>query len=106
LDHIAVSHITTYIFFRLKASPPAGCAVRELAYYCLPREHMPAPSTDYVYMPPGRPASYINRTVEVSDLRETKFGIMRTHHTQRKDAETIIALGPAFHSTDHFHVIT
>ena len=106
LDHIAVSNITTYVFYKLKEKPPANCTISELAYYCLSREHVPEFLTSYVFMPAGRAADFINRTVDVRNLRDTKYDIMRRHHSQRQDAESILASGDDFHATDHFHVIT
>lgn len=106
LDHIAISYITTFVFYRLKARPPARTTVRELAYFCISDQQEPEPDLDYfVFMPAGRPQSYINRRVAVQDLLEQKFAVMRVHHTQRTDAAQFMARGEAFHATDNFHVI-
>lgn len=105
LDHIAVSSITTYVFYKLKAIPPANCTIHELVYYCMPRAFAPEPSVDFVYMPPGRPDDFINRRVSVADLFEQKVKIMQAHHSQRKDAEAMLARGSEFHRTDHFCVV-
>lgn len=106
LDHMAVSSITAYVFYKLKANPPANCTIRELAYYCMPRAFAAGPSVDFVYMPPGRPDKYINRQVPVDNFFQQKTKVMQAHHSQRKDADASLARGAEFHHTDHFHVIT
>lgn len=106
LDHIAVSNITTYVFYKLKANPPTDCTITELAYYCWPRSAFPVPNTNFVFMPAGRGPEFINRQIDVGPQRNAKYKLMRLHHTQRGDAAAIMALGNTFHSTDYFHVIT
>ncbi|HUS26541.1 MAG TPA: PIG-L deacetylase family protein [Nevskiaceae bacterium] len=105
LDHIAASSIAAYVFYRLKAAPPAGLKVKELMYYCLSHKQMPVASTDFVYMPCGVDSGYINHRVDVAGLFDEKVAVMRLHHTQRQDAATLLAFGKEFHSTDNFHIL-
>lgn len=107
LDHIAVSYITRYVFQRLKANKPEGIVRLELAYYCLSEDQVPADMSAYfVFFPEGRPATYINRTVDTRALLPKKYDVMRLHVTQAGDAAQLIARGDDFHAYDYFHVIT
>lgn len=107
LDHIAVSYITTHVFYRLKAKPPACITIKELAYYCLSKNQAPEARLDYfVYWPAGHDTPYITRQVDVSELVAQKFAIMRLHKSQRADCEAAISQGAAFHHTDSFRVLT
>ena len=106
LDHVAASYMATHVFYQLKAHPPAGATIHEIAYFCFSQHQLPAPRLDYfVYMPAGYPDNYITRKVDVSKLLPRKYKIMHLHKTQRADAETFLAYGEAFHATDNFHVL-
>ncbi len=107
LDHIAVSYIATFVFYRLQMEPPAHAIVKELAYFCMSREQMPQPNHDYfVFMPAGQSNDYITRRVDVSAFVDRKFDVMRAHHTQRKDAQQSMDAGPMLHEVDNFRVIS
>jgi LmbE family N-acetylglucosaminyl deacetylase len=107
LDHIAVSYITTFVFCRLHKRLPQHARAKELLYFCMSKEQMPDHRLDYfVYMPEGRSEEFITRAVEVSEFVDRKFAVMRCHHSQRSDADYLIAKGAAFHATDYFHVVT
>ncbi len=107
LDHIAISYITTFVFYLLQAKPPTRTVVKELAYFCMSKKQMPQPNHDYfVFMPAGHSDDYITRRVDVSALVDRKFDVLRTHRTQRKDAQQSMNAGRAFHEVDNFRVIT
>jgi LmbE family N-acetylglucosaminyl deacetylase len=106
LDHIAISYITTFVYYRLKAEPPQRVTVKELAYFGLSAEQKPQSDGKYfIYSPPGYPAAFTNRQVDVRPYVAKKYEAMRLHHSQRYDAEHHIGLGETFHATDYFHVV-
>lgn len=106
LDHIAVSYITTYVFYELKKSPPRGSKVTELAYYCLSAEQAPTPDLKYfVHMPAGRGHLYINRQVDAHDMVDKKRQIISLHHSQATDVANALARDDAELAIENFHVI-
>lgn len=108
LDHIAISFIATFVFYKLKSSPPANTTVVELAYFCLSKNQAPDPDLAYfVYCPQGHENAYITRSEPVpNELIEKKFAIARMHTSQRSDAEALVRRPHSYHETDNFHVIT
>jgi LmbE family N-acetylglucosaminyl deacetylase len=106
LDHIAMSHITTYLFYKLRQSPPPKTTVKELAYYCFSTQQMPKASLDYfVLMPAGYADDQIDRRVDVRHLFTKKKKIIGLHHSQRND-DMLLSFGEEFHAVDSFRVIT
>lgn len=107
LDHIAVSSATTAAFYRLCKRPPLRAKVKELAYFCLSEEQLPAPNLEYfVFVPAGLPVETIDRRVDVRPYLQRKYAVMRAHHSQRQDAEQFFGFDDAFHAVDNFCVIT
>lgn len=107
LDHIAVSSITTQIFYKLAKKPSHNVIVKELAYYCLSEYQQPKPNPDYfVFMPAGEPASAITRRVDVRNFTQKKYDVIRAHQSQRQDGEIWLAKGDDYHAVDNFIVIS
>jgi N-acetylglucosamine malate deacetylase 2 len=106
LDHIAAGYLATHQFYSLKYDTPANVTMKELWYYCLSREQAPSQEwTDY-YMPIGRDDTFINRTVDVSDILQRKIAVMDAHVSQIADAETQKQLGTELLSREHFRVVS
>jgi N-acetyl-1-D-myo-inositol-2-amino-2-deoxy-alpha-D-glucopyranoside deacetylase len=105
LDHIAVSHITTYLYYRLKTESLKGVEIASLDYFCMTREQVPRPDIGFVFMPAGREEGYVTKTVDVSDVLDDKIAIMREHHTQRSDADSIMAAGKQLLAYENFHEV-
>lgn len=106
LDHMAVSSVVTYLYYRLRQHPPEGITVKELAYYCLDETQMPIPSVEYfVLFPQGCTPGRVNRRIAVGDMFERKKQIMAAHYTQRSDAAFFLSLGSEFRRTENFYVI-
>lgn len=100
LDHIAVSFITTYVYTQLK---PTFKNMR-LLYACACEAISPKTDVSFVFMPKGHHHSEIDLTEDVSKVLERKKRVMRTHASQREDAEAIIArLGPNL-AYEHFNI--
>lgn len=107
LDHIAMSSITTQVFYRLKAKSLTHTTVKELAYYCLSEKQQSQPNPDYfVFMPAGRKEAEITRRVEARELLDKKYSVIRAHHSQREDAAEILAKADDYHAIDNFIVIS
>lgn len=87
IDHIVASRAATLAFYRLKANDSRFIRLR-LA--CLPHELYPAPDTNWLYMEAGRRSGEIDETVDARDMRGKIIEVIRTHHSQRHDGETMI----------------
>ena len=106
LDHVAVSSVVTTVFYSLRQKPPEHGDVKELAYFCLSEEQMPAPNWGYFcFWPAGYPENSINRRVNVRDYITRKFAVMEAHHSQRQDADYFFSRGDDFHAVDNFYVV-
>ncbi|MBL8160116.1 PIG-L family deacetylase [Candidatus Saccharibacteria bacterium] len=106
LDHIAASFLATKMFCCMKKDPPARTVVKEIAYYCLSSKMAPTKGEwSHYYMPMGRPAEFINRRVGVRPLLPRKYALLRHHHSQRADAQTLRSLGDEAQGVDNFHVV-
>jgi LmbE family N-acetylglucosaminyl deacetylase len=106
LDHVAASHITSYLFYGLKDSPPENVKLGTIDYFCFTSRQVPKPDTSFVFMPAGHEESYISKTLDVSDVLDEKIAIMREHHTQRGDAEDMLKQSEKLLSQEHFHTAT
>lgn len=90
IDHIVMSMVTSYIFHRLKNEPVTSVSIGKLWYFCLPQSVQSQPNTSFVYMPKGLKDADITYVEDVRDVLDKKLAIMRLHHSQRSDAETIL----------------
>lgn len=90
IDHIVITQATTYAYLKLREKFPD--ATLRLKYFCLSDKVVPTANTDWLYMPRGRSVDLIDEMIDVSSVRERKLEIMHAHHSQRSDAEAIIAM--------------
>lgn len=84
IDHIAVSLISTYVFYRLPF-------IMKLLYYCVDRRRSDLSKDYFIYFPNGYDVPDIDLIVDVSDVWERKVTAMMAHTSQRADAERILA---------------
>jgi len=106
LDHILASYAATHQFYSLKNDLPPQVTMGELWYYCLSREQAPATEWTDFYMPIGRDADHINRTIDVSGVLQRKYAVMDAHVSQANDAATQKQLGDKLLSSEHFRVVS
>lgn len=102
LDHIAISHVATYIYYYLRQRNSAHQQIRRIRYFCLSRQQQPEVSLHWLYMPPGYESGAIDEVVDVRPVLETKLAIMESHHSQREDMASIRARGDDSLATEHF----
>lgn len=87
IDHITTAMATTHVYLTLRDTYRL-----RLKYFCLPASRAPHATHDWIYSPQGRASDEIDEIVDVSDLKSDKLAIMQAHHTQRSDAEHMIAM--------------
>lgn len=87
IDHIVTARAACLAFYRLKQRDKRFSRIR-LA--CLPRKLVPDVNTDWLYMEPGHTPDEIGETVDARQLRNDIIAIIRTHHSQRSDADTVL----------------
>lgn len=85
LDHIAVSMVTTYSFFK------SNEAVK-LYYFCLSKSQRRDDADDYfVYYPEGYDEDLITTRIDYSGYFEIKKKAMLSHQSQMKDIKDILS---------------
>jgi LmbE family N-acetylglucosaminyl deacetylase len=103
LDHIFMSRVACYVFYKLKAADERLSRIR-LA--CLSLADVPASNTNWLYMDAGRAKDEVGETIDASEHLEKIDEIMRCHHSQRKDYETVKAARGDLIAVNHFVVLT
>jgi len=88
IDHIVAGRSACLAFYRLRE---AGLPMSRIRLACLSREEVPTVNTGFVFMEPGKTPDEIDETVDGSEFTEKIHEIMRCHHTQRNDYETVTA---------------
>ncbi len=88
IDHIVAARSACLAFYRLRE---AGKPMTRVRLACLSREEIPKTNTDFVYMEPGKSADEIDETVDASEFTDKIHDVMRLHHTQRGDYQTVTA---------------
>lgn len=83
LDHIAVSMITTFVFYKKEY-------VRELHYFCLDEEQRGVGQTYFVYFPPGKKDSEISKRVDIMPVLDKKIAAIKEHKSQIRDVEVML----------------
>ena len=87
IDHIVMSFVSCFIYVKLKEHYPQ---IKQLWLACIPEAMLPTPDTSFVYRSKGRSPSEVDLSVDIASVFELKKQIMRSHVSQRDDAEMII----------------
>jgi LmbE family N-acetylglucosaminyl deacetylase len=83
LDHIAVSMITTHLFYKLSF-------IKKLMYYCLSEKRRAKVGDYFVYFPPGYKDSEIQEVVDIEDHWDIKVRAMHCHESQMHDVQNVL----------------
>lgn len=86
IDHIVAARSACLAFYRLRE---VGLPMKRIRLACLSREEIPSINTGFVFMEPGKTPEEIDETVDGTEYTEKIHEIMRCHHTQRNDYETV-----------------
>lgn len=106
LDHVATSHITTYVYLKLRhIFLDSPVKVVNLRYFCLPETLAPHANTDWLYMPKGVPLHAVDQVVDITDVYGKKLEIMRCHTSQKADMEMILQSQSHLPDFKHEHFI-
>ncbi len=97
IDHIAMSMITSYVFYRLPFT-------KILLYYCLPEERARRRSNYFIYFPPGYKKEEIDLEVDTRSVWETKVRAMEQHKSQAHDFKRIMKSADSFPKREYFLV--
>lgn len=100
IDHIVMGRVTSYLFYRLKATDSRFTRLR-LA--CLSNDQLPEPNCDWLYMDAGRTAQEIGESVDARAHLDTIHTIIAAHHSQRADAAAHLKNGDHI-AINHFIV--
>lgn len=88
LDHIFVSRVACYVFYKLKEADERFSKIR---LNCLHHDDFPEANLKWLYMDAGRTAGEIAETVDASAHLGQIKAIMHAHRSQRGDCESILA---------------
>jgi len=99
IDHIAVSMVTTYAFYKLPF-------VKKLMYYCLTEDRRGKDREYFIYFPPGYKKTDIGETIDVSEVWDIKVKAMMQHEAQQHDARRILEEAKKFPKEENFIVVT
>jgi len=101
IDHITVSMVTTYVFEHLSF-------VKQLFYFCLSEEQVGEEKRlgDYfIHFPPGYKKAKIDKTIDVTNVWETKVEAMKTHQSQTHDVNLILTYLEKLPKEEYFLVL-
>jgi LmbE family N-acetylglucosaminyl deacetylase len=87
IDHIVAARAAALAFYRLKKDDQRFDHIR---FACFSEKDMPQENTDWIYMEAGRGPEEIQQIVDARGLRDDILQVMRSHHTQRADYESVI----------------
>lgn len=103
LDHIFVSRVACFVFYKLRAYDDRLTRIR---LSCLSSIDIPAPSTDWLYMDAGRTPEAINETIDATAHLEKIDEIMQTHKSQSMDYKNITERLGARVAFNYFVILT
>lgn len=86
IDHIVAGRSACLAFYQLR---DAGKPMRRIRLACFSRDEIQTLNTSFVFMEPGRTPEEIDETVDGTEFKEKIHEVMRCHHTQRHDYETV-----------------
>lgn len=86
IDHIVAGRSACLSFYQLR---DAGKPMKRIRLACLSQEENPQVNTSFVFMEPGKTTEDIDEIVDGSEFHDKIHEIMRCHHTQRADYETV-----------------
>jgi len=86
IDHIVAARSACLAFYRLREQ---GLPMKRVRLACLSREENPTVNTHFVFMEPGRTPEEIDETVDGREFTDKIHEVMRLHHTQRADYQTV-----------------
>lgn len=97
IDHITVSLATTFVVKKLKF-------VKELWYHCTTLERSKLRQDYFIYFPDGHKRSEIDKIVDISDVWDVKVKAMKTHESQKHDADRILKDADKFPKEEYFMI--
>lgn len=101
IDHIVAARSACLAFYRLREQ---GLSMARIRLACLSREETPTVHTGFVFMEPGKTPEEISETVDGREFTDKIHEIMRLHHTQRTDYETVTSQRGDYLGIDYFIV--
>ncbi len=98
IDHIAVSMITTYVFYKLPY-------LKKLLYFCETKKMEREMREYFIYVPPGYESKDIGLTIDTTEMWETKITAMKEHQSQQKDVDWMLHILAKYPKEEHFLVL-
>jgi len=84
IDHIAVSMITHYVFYKAKYA-------KKLMLFCISEKEAHEFSKDYfIFIPQGYDSQKVDKIIDTSSVHEIRVRAMKEHKSQKKDVVRIL----------------
>lgn len=84
IDHMAMSMITTFVYKKVTD-------VQKLYYYCNNKKYTKPMEDYFIHFPEGYDEKDITTFIDIQTVWDIKVESMYAHHTQRLDAERVLA---------------
>lgn len=98
IDHIVVSMVTCYVFYKLPF-------VNTLWQHCAKLEYTQQMKDYFIYFPRGYKRSEVDKVVDIRDVWNIKLRAIRTHKSQQHDVDRILRMIKNLPKEDYFLVI-
>ena len=85
IDHIVAARAASWVYYTLKGE---SLPMKRLRYFCVPNSIYPDIEHSWLFMERGRSEQEISEVIDAREHFDTVNQVMRTHHTQRSDAES------------------
>lgn len=98
IDHITVSMITQYLFYRLDY-------VKQLMMFCISEKEAAALRPDYfIYIPTGYHPDNVDKIIDVSSVYSKRIRALKTHKSQMKDIVSFLKIHKSLPKQELFFV--
>lgn len=95
LDHIAVTMVTNYLFERVDYA-------KTLMLFSILKEESDGITDYFIYVPPGRKKSEIDRTIDITSVYDLKTKALKMHRSQIKDVNRLLKQHETLPKEEHF----
>ncbi len=85
IDHVAVSHMTSYVFEQNQT-------ISELWLACISEQERAEIKNYFIHFPGGYPSDQIDRTIDVSSVWEQRVAAIRAHQSQINDVNAVLRI--------------
>ncbi len=98
IDHIVVSLVTTYVFYKLPF-------IKKLMYYCISAQERAQIGDYFIYFPPGYSQEDVDEIIDVTPYWDIKIKAMYAHQSQLSDVRRVLKNKEKLPKEEYFLVL-